>query len=313
MEPVASAESGGNQPIDLRISSVSQDPATGGSITPQQGSGSCPTCSAAAQNPEMATSARPTCVYVIGQIEPRYPSLGVEKEFRQAAGARVGGAGHTDREVMAKVLKDKGNKYLVRQLCWVLTIQGIEQYILVPRDGDYQQLVDAYRTDPKPGDLELIIGTRGPVAPPSLCNGLLVPMLAFDQIYAFDRKALLDSIPKPRGKDPDLFAKAAAEALDLMLEQSDSPGTSPADIARTYLAMRYPRVYELAAEQITNNASLTSIHVVPSTLGGHRRVVDVVFSFTDRATDVVSKYFARVDVSECFPFLVSKLAPYYDR
>jgi PatG C-terminal len=38
-----------------------------------------------------------------------------------------------------------------------------------------------------------------------------------------------------------------------------------------------------------------------------------VFSFTDRATDVVSKFFTRVDVTECFPFLVTKMSPYYDR
>jgi hypothetical protein len=236
----------------------------------------------------------------------------VEKEIRQAA-ARAGAANQTDREIMANVLHDKSNKYLVRQLCWVLLIQGIEQYIVMPRDGDYQPLVDAYRAEPNPGDLELVIGMRGPFAPPTMCNGLLVPILVFEQIYAFDRKSLLDSIPKPRGADAANFSKAAGEALDLMLGQIDSPGTSPADIAKTYLAMRYPRIYELSAEQIHKNASFTSVDVLPSPLGGARRIVDVVFAFTDRATDVVSKYFVRVDVTECFPFLVSKMAPYYDR
>jgi len=41
--------------------------------------------------------------------------------------------------------------------------------------------------------------------------------------------------------------------------------------------------------------------------------VDVIFSFTDRKTDVTEKYFTRVDVSEEFPFLVTKMSPYYDR
>jgi hypothetical protein len=48
-------------------------------------------------------------------------------------------------------------------------------------------------------------------------------------------------------------------------------------------------------------------------LSGTRKIVDVIFSFTDRGTDVVSKYFTRVDVTECFPFLVTKMSPYYDR
>jgi PatG C-terminal len=44
-----------------------------------------------------------------------------------------------------------------------------------------------------------------------------------------------------------------------------------------------------------------------------RNIVEVIFSFTNRATDVVEKQFLRVDVTEEFPFLVTKLSPYYDR
>ena len=42
-------------------------------------------------------------------------------------------------------------------------------------------------------------------------------------------------------------------------------------------------------------------------------VVDVVFSYTSRQTDVTEKYFVRVDVTEEFPFLVTKLSHYYER
>lgn len=277
-------------------------------VTPQA-SGSCPTCAAAQASPTMSP---PTCVYVIGHIEPRYPLLSIEKEAMQAV-SRVGATKDTDRQIMAKVLQDSNNKYLVRQLCWVLLVQGIETYILVPRDGNYQPLVDAYRAEPNPGDLELVIGVRGPIAQPTMCNGLLVPILIFDQIYVFDRKSLLESVPVPKDADAKKFSAAAAEMFDRIIQQSDNQGATPEDIAKNYLAVRYARVYSLAAEQFAENRSFTSIDVLPSPLSGTRKVVDVVFSFTDRATDVVSKYFVRVDVTECFPFLVSKMAPYYDR
>jgi hypothetical protein len=39
----------------------------------------------------------------------------------------------------------------------------------------------------------------------------------------------------------------------------------------------------------------------------------VVFSFTNRETGIMEKYFVRVDVTEEFPFIVTKMAPYYDR
>jgi hypothetical protein len=44
-----------------------------------------------------------------------------------------------------------------------------------------------------------------------------------------------------------------------------------------------------------------------------RKVVDVIFSYTNRSSDVMEKFFCRVDVTEEFPFLVTKMSPYYDR
>ena len=44
------------------------------------------------------------------------------------------------------------------------------------------------------------------------------------------------------------------------------------------------------------------------------KIVDVIFAFTNRQTgDVSEKFFVRVDVTEEFPFLVSAMAPFYDR
>jgi PatG C-terminal len=61
------------------------------------------------------------------------------------------------------------------------------------------------------------------------------------------------------------------------------------------------------------NASLTAVEVRPSPLSGVRRIVEVIFSFTNRQTEVTEKFFTRVDVTEEFPFLVTKMSPYYDR
>ncbi|RCV63990.1 hypothetical protein C5S53_10930, partial [Methanophagales archaeon] len=48
-------------------------------------------------------------------------------------------------------------------------------------------------------------------------------------------------------------------------------------------------------------------------LSGVRKIVDAIFSYTNRNTDVIEKYFVRVDVTEAFPFLVTKMSPFYDR
>ena len=94
---------------------------------------------------------------------------------------------------------------------------------------------------------------------------------------------------------------------------TENTGRSAAHRALNYLAVRYPPIYALTAEAYANNAALTSVEVRPETIGVGREIVAAILSFTNRRTDVVSKHAVRVDVSDRFPFIVSKLSPYYDR
>src|SRR5918994_4284897 len=87
-------------------------------ISPQNTSDKPCSCS----NPSATMSMAPhSYVYAIGRIQPRFPSPSVEKEFIQATG-RTETNGLTDPEVLHSVLSQKQSRYLVRQLCWVLTI-----------------------------------------------------------------------------------------------------------------------------------------------------------------------------------------------
>jgi hypothetical protein len=250
-------------------------------------------------------------VYALGRIEPRFPRLSVEKEYAQATG-RAETAGLTDRETLQTVLSQ--NRYLARQLCYVLTIEGIDTYILRPGDPtDLQTFIESLRPAPQPGDIDAIIGRRGPIAPPELCNGLMVPIVTVDQIYSFDRDAFIKSIPRPEKITAKEFGPAAEELFDRIVQMADNAGATDADRAVNYCALRYPSIYAKAAESFAANSSLTGLEVRPSALSGTRKIVEVIFSYTNRDTDVTEKFFVRVDVTEEFPFLVTKLSPYYDR
>jgi hypothetical protein len=263
--------------------------------------------------PNGGAAATPAYVYAIGRIEPRFPTLSAEKEFAQATG-RSETAGLTDRQTLHAVLSQRENRYLVRQLCWVLTIEGLDTYIVHPRDpGDLDLLVEALRPAPRLTDVDVIVGLRGPIAPPGMCNGLMVPMVLFNQIYSFDVDALIKSIPRPEKVTAKDFGAVAEEMFHRIMQMADNAGATDEHRASNYLAVRYPAVYAAAAEAFGRNASLTAIEVRPSPLSGVRKIVEVVFCFTNRQTDVTEKLFTRVDVTEEFPFLVTKLSPYYDR
>jgi hypothetical protein len=284
----------------------------GASITPQSG---CPTCgnSGGATDLSPNGSATISYVYAIGGIEARFPNLAAEKEFAQATG-RTDTAGKTDQQTFHAVLSKRENRYLIRQLCWVLTIQSLDTYLLAPRDpADIDLLVEAIRPAPSPNDIDVVIGVRGPIAPPEMCNGLMVPIIVFDQIYSFNRDALIKAIPKPEKTTAAQFGPAAEELFNRIMQLTDNAGATDEHRALNYLAMRYPAIYAKSAEEFGQACSLTGVEVRPSPLSSTRKIVDVIFSYTNRNTDFTEKFFVRCDMTEEFPFLVTKMSPYYDR
>src|SRR5215831_20518700 len=194
-------------------------------ITPSQGDAvaappinetPCPICGSGAGSMPVSY------IYAIGRIEARFPRVSVEKEFAQEAG-RAETAGQTDQQAFFNVLSRPESRYLARQLCWVLMIQGLETYIAIPRDPrDFDRLVDAIRPRPSPMDIDVVIGTRGPLAPPELCNGLMVPIVAFDQIYSFERDAFIGAIPRPENTTEEHYRAAAEEVFDRILQMTDN-------------------------------------------------------------------------------------------
>jgi hypothetical protein len=258
----------------------------------------------------------PAFVYALGQIEARFPSLSIEKEYAQVR-ASADYAGATDREALSGTISNPENRYLARNMCWVLVIEGLETYILVPRDPrDLDLFIDAYRAEPRSDDLDVVIGVRHGVAPPEVCNGLALPVVVVDLLYSFDRESLIGAIPRPESitaKYDAKFRSAAGALFDAITQLADNAGAIDEHRALNYLTVRYPRIYAVTTEQFNRNFAFTGVEVTPSRLSGVRKIVDVVFSYSHRETDVVEKQFVRVDVTEQFPFLVTKMCPYYDR
>lgn len=317
MEQSVPIESPANRLVVANNTVASQIPFANNSImkvTPQVGGAGCG-CSTGAEGGGGDTATLPTYVYAIGKIEMRFPSLGLEKEFFQATG-RADTNGLTNQQATANVLARPENRYIARQMCWVFTIEGLETYILVPREPEgLEQLLASVRPITDTRDIDVIIGVRGSVAPPEMCNGLVLPIVGFDQIYSFDRDTLISAIPtekKLAAKEDKQFRTAAGDLFDRLTQLADNSGATDEHRALNYLAMRYPVIYGLA-DRYGDEFAFTSVETGHSRLSGVRNIISVIFSFTNRKTELIERYFVRVDVTEEFPFLVSKLQPYYER
>jgi cyclic patellamide precursor peptide PatG len=275
-----------------------------------------PAVAAPVAPPAPLAAPTPDFVYALGQIDIRFPSLSIEKEFAQATGT-PDNAGRNDRQALKAAIGETQNRYLARNLCWVLEIENLETYILVPRDPvDLDLFMDAYREDPRRDDLDVVIGVRTQIAPPEMCNGLSLPVVVVDQLYSFDRETLIERIPPPEGlpgKQVGKFRTAAGLLFDDLTQLADNAGATDAHRAINYLTVRYPRIYTVTSEQHDRNFAFTGVEVLRSPVSDVRSLVDVVFSYRHRETDVAEKKFVRVDVTEEFPFLAKKMSPYYDR
>lgn len=258
----------------------------------------------------------PSYVYAIGKVVHRFPTRSLEFELAQTIGRRPEEetTGRAHEEVIHNVLADPINRYIARQICYVLNIERLETYILVPTDPlDIDRLIQALRPAPSLADIDVIIGRRGPIAPPEMCNGLLVPIVMVDQIYSFDRDSLIKAIPKRNVTDEDQFKKTADALFNHIIQIADNAGATDEHRALNYLSVRYDEIYHRTQLIQDENYSFSAVDVRPSRLSGIRKVVDIIFSYENRANRAIQKWFVRVDVTEEFPFLVSPMQPYFER
>lgn len=257
-------------------------------------------------------------IYAVGKIVYRFPNRSIELELAQAIGRtpEEDTKGRTRDEVVYTALTDRNNRYIARQICYVLTIEGLETYILVPSDPlDSERLVEAIRPNPGVGDINVIIGRRGPIAPREMCNGLLVPIVSVDNIYSFDRDTLIKAIPKKKEKstNEDQFRKTSDALFNNIIQIADNSGAIDEHRAINYLAVRYDEIYHRTQLLQDENYSLTAIEVLPSRLSGVEKIVDVVFSYENRTNRATQKWFCRVGITGEFPFLVSPMQEYFER
>jgi len=222
-------------------------------------------------------------VYALGQIEARFPRLAVEKEFAQVA-SQAKTNGKTDQQVFQEVLSMPQNRYLVRQMCWVFSVQGwrpiswchATRWTLICWWIPFAQC-------PAPATSTWLWGAGAHRSARNVqrADG---PIVGFDQIYSFTREELIQAIPRPEKYDAKKFGPAAEEMFDRIMQMADNAGATDEHRALNYLAVRYPTIFAKAAEEFDRDFSLSGVEVRPSLLNATRSIVEVIFSYTDRKT-----------------------------
>jgi hypothetical protein len=204
---------------------------------------------------------------------------------------------------------------LANDVCWVFSVEGVDHYVLIPRDpASMDSLIDAAKQCASTTkDVAVVIGTMGPVCGPDMCNGLQLRIVGFDVIWHFDQAGFIKAIPRPDNVSDADFGKLASDLLDRIAKMSDNAGATDEHRAINYLALTYPGIYGVVGDQHRIGYDLSGLSFAQSRLGGAtRKILDVLLTFTNRVTTATNMFHVRVDVTDKYPFLVTPLSPYYD-
>lgn len=331
----AAMDDGNRQQRNLNRS-VSPAAMSASAVTLAQGTDGCSCGAPNGQcNCRNAESSPTNFVYVLGTLDVHFPDQSISDEMQNVA-RTIGVRKHIDepkkhkkdcmdqgqneevRSWCYRVLSDPDHgrqaRYVARQLCWILRVEGQPAYYITLRDlHDLDDLITCLG-EPKGGDLCLLVGSSS-LIPVEACPGVTAPTLLVDYLCSFDQRNLLKgfdtSTPKPGAPtSKELFAK--------FVQSADNFGDTDELRALNYLAVRYAPLYDLCRDMLHDptpgsNYVLHSFKVVRSRLWGEKRIVDPVFAFRDTVTGDIRKYFVRVDVSHLFPMIANDIAEYFDR
>jgi hypothetical protein len=237
------------------------------------------------------------------------PTLGIEREFQQRERQSIDATRKGSREKrMAEVLRK--NPHLARSVCFLLSVGGMPAYVIVPTSRDVLEcILNAIEKKPTDTPWALVVGRAGPMASPSVCGGIIAPVVYCDQLYEFTTNELvgslvetLEPVTRAKGLEPARVSALGEELFDRIAASIDNVGLLDSHRALNYLLVQHPGLFLAYAER-NELAVLDSIETRLTDSPGLRRVVTVVLTFLDRATGVPERVFTRVDTTEEWPFL----------
>jgi hypothetical protein len=266
-------------------------------------------------------------IYVLGSVDIRFPDQSIAEELQVAAHRLAAAPGSTLdpvadpqkplRDWYYRVLKEDEARYIARQACWILKVEGRPAYYLAMNDPqDLKGLIECLNHPED--DLDLFVGSSS-LIPVGKCPGVTVPVLAVDHLRWVKQADLIgwfgtQAKKASKGYEPNPNAPDPTDLFNNLVQSADNFGDTDEWRALNYLAVNYQRLYQRCAEMVHLGYILDSIKVMASRLSRQeKRIVDPVFTFRHWKTGVVHRYFVRVDVTHLFPIIVNELAEYFDR
>ena len=265
------------------------------------------TCSCQTEMTKENNTGGPQFVYALGQIQSESPNKGIEYEMnRLKKRLEENLKGLTPPEEKKKLFTMQDARYLAREMCWRFEIEKLPVYLLVPRYSDMvDKFIDVMRPEPANDDIDLIIGTLGPV---KQCGSLTLPIVIVDHVYSFDKNELMNDLMRTTGKKEskkeDQFNNTSQYLFRYLSQLADNVGVSERDRALNWLSVTYAPLYTKTQEMQDQNYTLTSVDSSLSKLSNTgRKIIQVIFTYEPRTGGAPKRFACIVDITDKYPFI----------
>jgi hypothetical protein len=251
-------------------------------------------------------------IYAIGRIRHYFPSKDVEKQYQQLLPSPFPSNLTTEDQRIQYVLQQ--NPFLAREMGWAFAVEDVHIYSLIAASTIELNAFIASIVPSTPGTapFDVIVGMQEP----NLSGGL--PGVTVNWTFQFTVPELAQTVNAKLTSQkvhslPSL--SQITEIFDNLLQLANNTGDADEHRALNYVSVNYPDVYVPQSTGMSNPSSsyFLGVDTRHSALGGDRAIIDVILNYRDSANGLTSSYFTSVDVTGQFPFLVTRLQPYFER
>lgn len=254
----------------------------------------------------MATTVdTPSYVYALGRIQAQFPSSSVENLYKEVVFQKFGP--NAGAKSLFEVLSMPEHLFLAKKMCWVLTIDGTDCYVLQAKTP---ALLNAFikALQPKPTQqFEYVVAQLGDYAANNLCAGRTMKMAYVHQIQS----STIEDYCQVLSQQTDVELSKIKPLFNSMLKFCRNAGDLPAQRALNYVSLKCTGLYKIfTAPMLAQNKEgieFEQIEAISSAGNSERQVVTLIFSYLNPESKRVEKQHINIDVTELYPFSCSEL------
>jgi hypothetical protein len=251
------------------------------------------------------TENAPAYIYALGRIQAQFPSSSVQNLYDEVVFQKFGPDAKS--KSLFEVLSMPEHLFLAKKMCWVLTIDAVDCYVL---HAQTPSLLSAFikALQPKSNQqFEYLVAHLGAYAADDQCAGRTIKIAYVHQIQSFT----IDEYCQILSQQTGIELSKIKPLFNSMLKFCRNGGNLPTQRALNYVSLKCTALYKtFTAPMLAQNKEgieFEQIEAITCSSESERQVMTLIFSYLNPQSKRVEKQHINIDVSEIYPFTCSEL------